>query len=416
MKKALLTLSFFGTVGVTMAQTNTANGTVTDCNGDPVVGLAVQIFADSLLGAPLPYYNTVYTDSTGYYEDPNVTYNTSVGGTQPFNVYVWYASTGYTYNEFPASAGNTYTNDFFVNCDTTTPPAPDTIYGYTFVSGHVYDCLGNPMIGHPVYVELDSNGTGYMYSNALYTDSMGYYSDSVPRVVPNGTAATVNVSSYNPVWSLGVESGSGISMVAGDSILLDLNMDCPTCSVSFYAYWDSLGTTGNDTIYLFVNYASLNPASTTVSWDYGDSSTGTGISTVHEYASNGVYNVCVTVNNPADSCTATYCDSILFVTRAATRIIKTMPASALGVKKPAAAETFNVYPNPAANMINIQSGAKVSSVRLFDLSGRELMNVQGISAQNNLQLDISHIEKGTYLMSLYNDRNELLHTHTVLKQ
>ncbi len=49
-------------------------------------------------------------------------------------------------------------------------------------------------------------------------------------------------------------------------------------------------------------------------WIFGDGTTGTGDTVVHEYAVSGSYNVCVAVSNPPSGCTDTSCE-ILYVAR-----------------------------------------------------------------------------------------------------
>ena len=49
----------------------------------------------------------------------------------------------------------------------------------------------------------------------------------------------------------------------------------------------------------------------TYNWDYGDGSTGTGLFSLHNYATAGTYYVCVTTTDSATMCTSTYCDSVI---------------------------------------------------------------------------------------------------------
>lgn len=46
------------------------------------------------------------------------------------------------------------------------------------------------------------------------------------------------------------------------------------------------------------------------SWNFGDSTTGTGEDPTHTYATSGTYNVCLTVSDTAGFCTYTFCDSV----------------------------------------------------------------------------------------------------------
>ncbi|MCL9808923.1 T9SS type A sorting domain-containing protein [Flavobacterium luminosum] len=55
-------------------------------------------------------------------------------------------------------------------------------------------------------------------------------------------------------------------------------------------------------------------------------------------------------------------------------------------------KTFNFYPNPVQNILNLEIEA---NIRVFDLSGRQIMKVD-----NANQIDVSSLAKGTYLLQL----------------
>lgn len=118
--KKFFTLIAVLTSGLSVfAQTNTVNGTVTDCAGAPVVGHPVYIMTDSTMMGSAGYYNVVYTDAAGYYSDAAITY---AGAGAPEGIYIGTSDpapgSGYYYaTEFPTSGGNTYTHDFSVACD-----------------------------------------------------------------------------------------------------------------------------------------------------------------------------------------------------------------------------------------------------------------------------------------------------------
>lgn len=61
-----------------------------------------------------------------------------------------------------------------------------------------------------------------------------------------------------------------------------------------------------------------------------------------------------------------------------------------------AAETIMLYPNPANTLLHV-SGVKGESVRVYDLSGRILMQVEA-GGDETLQLDVSGLSGGMYLL------------------
>jgi hypothetical protein len=83
-------------------------------------------------------------------------------------------------------------------------------------------------------------------------------------------------------------------------------------------------------------------------------------------------------------------------------------------------ETINtkprVYPNPASDVLtidNIEVG-KVKALRLFDILGREVLN-QKVEGSESVQLNVSQLSRGTYLLTLYNDALQPIFTKTVIK-
>ena len=67
--------------------------------------------------------------------------------------------------------------------------------------------------------------------------------------------------------------------------------------------------------------------------------------------------------------------------------------------------SFNIYPNPVNNRLNISAGAAINNVSIFDLTGREVLratpNVEKTS------LDVSSLNKGFYLLTVKSGNQEL---------
>ena len=85
----------------------------------------------------------------------------------------------------------------------------------------------------------------------------------------------------------------------------------PHCNARFHARRD---TVANGLRFR----AALNSPGATYDWDFGDGSTGSGPAPTHTYSAQGVYYVCLTVNNTnaGGSCTDTFCDSVRVFTPA----------------------------------------------------------------------------------------------------
>jgi hypothetical protein len=63
---------------------------------------------------------------------------------------------------------------------------------------------------------------------------------------------------------------------------------------------------------------------------------------------------------------------------------------------------FSVYPNPAASRVVIQSNAVFPNleITLFDMNGRLLFAESNVAGSNRLQLDVSNLASGMYLLQI----------------
>lgn len=64
-------------------------------------------------------------------------------------------------------------------------------------------------------------------------------------------------------------------------------------------------------------------------------------------------------------------------------------------------EKFNVFPNPATNIVNITNddNITVDKINIYDLSGK-LIKETNYNTENTIQLNIEHLQSGNYLLHL----------------
>ena len=77
----------------------------------------------------------------------------------------------------------------------------------------------------------------------------------------------------------------------------------PACNATFTA----LNNGTSNALTFTSNYST---SSATYSWDFDDGTTGTGAVITHSYSSPGTYNVCLTITDPTNNCTATSCNNV----------------------------------------------------------------------------------------------------------
>lgn len=63
---------------------------------------------------------------------------------------------------------------------------------------------------------------------------------------------------------------------------------------------------------------------------------------------------------------------------------------------------FTVYPNPAVDVINISGDKEITSVQVYDYSGKSLLSSPANSKK--LQLDVSSLSKGNYVVKVLSEQ------------
>ena len=290
---------------------------------------------------------------------------------------------------------------------------------YNIVTGTVTDCMGAPVVGHPVYVSTDST-TGIFYYHTSYTNALGVYTDTVPYNTFLGGIQPIYTGTSDIAPGTGYYYNTATPTSSGNTYTYNYSINCATpatCSVGFYSWEDSTGI--NDTTYLVLSLSTSSPAATTVTWDFGDGTFATGTTVNHVYAVNGVYTVCVTVFDASDSCTATFCDSVSDVFRSGFVLSTTYSGAPIGtsVNEISTLKEVKIYPNPAQGELFI-SAANLSDAKtiiIYDIAGRPVSVTNNTNVANNTRLDISGIENGSYIVVLADASNRPLYTHTLIK-
>ncbi|HBF19132.1 MAG TPA: hypothetical protein DDW81_03485 [Cryomorphaceae bacterium] len=122
----------------------------------------------------------------------------------------------------------------------------------------------------------------------------------------------------------------------------------------------------------------------TYSWDFGDGNNGSGASTTHTYTTKGDFYAKVTAD---DGFGGVVTDSVLI---SVTGYVGLGEISQAGLQ---------VYPNPAGEKLFIHSsGEPVSSVRVFDLGGRLMMESGNPAKMNEMELDLKSLGCGVYIL------------------
>lgn len=73
----------------------------------------------------------------------------------------------------------------------------------------------------------------------------------------------------------------------------------------------------------------------------------------------------------------------------------------LGTDDFTSAKNLKAYPNPTVGLLNI-SGKNISEIMIFDMAGKQVMTKK-VNVVDNLNLDVSALSSGLYLMNVTND-------------
>jgi len=74
--------------------------------------------------------------------------------------------------------------------------------------------------------------------------------------------------------------------------------------------------------------------------------------------------------------------------------------------------TFSAYPNPTANILNFTNSTKINSVKVFDISGKMVLQSNLIGSSN---IDLSDLSKGLFILEITTTNNEIFNSK-ILKQ
>jgi len=73
--------------------------------------------------------------------------------------------------------------------------------------------------------------------------------------------------------------------------------------------------------------------------------------------------------------------------------------------------SFNIYPNPTGNYINIRSEVKINKLEIFDLMGKKLLEIE---KENIDRARLPKINSGVYIVKLFSD--EGISNHRIIKK
>ena len=225
----------------------------------------------------------------------------------------------FAFNPLLSGAGYTYSWDFG---DGNTSTDENPLHGYA-TSGYYNVCLTSDDGAGCVMTVCDSlwawSGGGCNAQFWSYDSlAMCHFDPNYPAHVTSfiydygdGTIDTIPAGSGEVSYQYATPGTYYVCLTVMDSLgCSDTYCDSVTCNsvacTAGFGSWNSSDSTNHWQI-SFWEWSSGN--NLTYAWDFGDGNTSTDPNPVHNYAADGTYTVCLTIDNGA-GCTDTYCYNV----------------------------------------------------------------------------------------------------------
>jgi uncharacterized delta-60 repeat protein len=180
--------------------------------------------------------------------------------------------------------------------------------------------------------------------------------------------------------------------------IVRLNNSVTPCTAGF-----TLSPDPNTQHNWFALNTSTGAAPITYTWYWGDGSSSTGTNPTHTYSTPGYYNICVTITD-GSGCVNSYCDNSTYVYKTAEmvtiNVVNQLPSEIVEMET----DMVKIYPNPATNILTIETQSGKGIYQLQDVTGKILLN--GSVTATKFSLDISALNKGIYLLSVIEGEHE----------
>lgn len=225
-----------------------------------------------------------------------------------------------------------------------------------------------------------------------------------------------------------VDSGQTCTDTYCDSVVVvNTAPPVPTwCNASFYVDSSSTNAAG---IFIYNNSTPVTSgsASTSYYWDFGDGNSSNQAYPTHQYASSGLYNLCLTIvsinYSTNDTCIDTHCHTVgvdslgnvYYKTNGPGFDLNVLDPASIGLNEDALANV-QLYPNPTNGELSIDLGNQIDgdlTWSLYDLKGMNLGN--GELNEVSTKIDLSKLNSGIYLLNVSNGVEVSQHKVQILK-
>lgn len=263
--------------------------------------------------------------------------------------------------------------------------------------------------GVPVSVLITVNPNSVpSYVIKSMTDSSGNYSDTITIPDSLGTVIVLIVDCNRDSITA---SGTFYANPAGTFLTLNLNY-CSASCVAMFAKSQAIDTVTRLPIPYSVQITDMSYGTgLSYLWDFGDGTTSTSLNVSHTYSTYGPYLLCLAVTNSL--CTDTFCDMVMVDSSGNVKgagnmtIIIGAGSSPLGlINQPKINQSFEVFPNPVSDILNIRSVKQNNSntrMDIYSADGKLVMTSENIfqGGNANTTVETKQLQKGLYFIRLF---------------
>jgi PKD repeat protein len=277
----------------------------------------------------------------------------------------------------------------------------EAMYQYGVVFFTQGACSGNACDAYFWYSldMIDSSGATVSFYNA----SWGGYSN-VSWDFGDGNTSADNDPVH--VFAGGLPSTFDVCLTIEDSTRNCLSTYCETIYLDttylncYAGYgWNAVpDANGQDSVIVFDNNSVAPSGGTVITWVLPDGTTVNDPNYTFAPDSAGIYNVCVTVSNPATNCFETFCDSIQY-------------RLSSGVKeKNNVLKNVKIFPNPLSNMTNISLNVSASSeieITVVNMLGQKVAAIYQdklMQGTHQFTWNCEKVSQGIYLLHIQNGK------------
>lgn len=148
-------------------------------------------------------------------------------------------------------------------------------------------------------------------------------------------------------------------------------------------------------------------------WSWGDGSYDSIPYPSHTYSAAGYYNICLTITDASGGCTSTYCDSSnIQKSELSIFSLTVIPSGTTGIIEQEVNNPITIFPNPASNIITINSLQKKSEILILNIQGQLIKSM--IADKSTITFDISDFAKGMYFVKVTTDNGTV--TKKIIKE